>query len=270
MAGVSSESLAAAQEQLEPRLATAELSLAEELFVTLGLLDGNAGLRRALTDPAREGKDKAALLSRLVTGKVSAAAEATAADLAAARWRSARDIGDALETLAATTAVAVAERQGGSAGLDALEGQLFKFTQVVGSSHELQRALDEPQADADAKASLAFKLVPEAGEPARLLIRQAVVAPRGLKPVELVGRFIELVAKRQQRWIAHVSVTRPLTGEQSNRLQTGLNNLYGRELNLNVSVEPELIGGIRVAVGDEILDASTVARLSELRRRLVG
>ncbi|MCO1338152.1 F0F1 ATP synthase subunit delta [Zhihengliuella halotolerans] len=270
MAGVSSESLAAALEQLEPRLTTAELPLAEELFVILGLLDGNAGLRRALTDPARDGKDKAALLSRLVTGKVSAAAEATAADLAAARWRSARDIGDALEVLAGTTAVAVAERQGGTAGLDALEEQLFEFCQIVGSSHELQRALDEPQASAESKTSLAFRLVPNAGEAAKLLIRQAVTAPRGLKPAELVNSFIELVAKRQQRWIAHVSVTRPLTAEQSNRLQTGLNNLYGRELNLNVSIEPDLIGGIRVVVGDEILDGSTVSRLSELRRRLAS
>lgn len=270
MAGVSSESLAAAQQQLESRLATADLSLAEDLFKVLSLLDGNAGLRRALTDPAREGKDKAALLSRLVTGKVSAEAEATATDLAAARWRSARDIGDALEVLAATAAVAVAERQNGVEGLDALEAELFKFTEIVGSSHDLQRALDEPQASDEAKRTLALKLIPEAGDPAKLLIGQAVVAPRGLKPVELVRRFNELVARRQQRWIAHVSVTRPLTVEQSNRLQAGLNNVYGRDLTLNVSIEPELVGGIRVQIGDEVLDASTVARLSELRRRLAS
>ncbi|MEE1620846.1 F0F1 ATP synthase subunit delta [Zafaria sp. Z1313] len=271
MAGVSSESLAAAQAELEPKLATADLSLAEDLFGILGTLDGNAGLRRALTDPTRDGKEKAALVSRLVGGKVSALAESTAADLAASRWRSARDIGDALEILAATAAVSYAERQGnGPEGLEALEGELLQFTQVVGSSHELQRALDEPQAGAEAKTALALKLVPHASDAAKTLIRQAVAAPRGLKPGALVQRFLELVAKRQQRWIANVSVTRPLTGEQVARLQSGLNRLYGRDLKINVTVDPTLVGGIRVEVGDEVVDASAATRLSELRRRLAG
>jgi len=61
-----------------------------------------------------------------------------------------------------------------------------------------------------------------------------------------------------------------LTDEQANRLQTGLNALYGRELKVNIKVDPALIGGIRVQVGDEVLDASVVARLAELRRQLAG
>jgi F-type H+-transporting ATPase subunit delta len=271
MAGVSSESLAAAQAALEAKLPTADLSLAEELFGVLGVLDGNAGLRRALTDPAREGKDKAAMVSQLLAGKVSAEAVSIVADLAASRWGSARDIGDALETLAATVAISVAERQGlGTPGLESLEGNLFGFIRVVGSSHDIQRALDEPQASAEAKTALALDLVPGAGEAARLLIRQAVTAPRGLKPTALVERFVEMVAKRQQRWIANVSVTRPLTAEQFDRLQAGLNRLYGRELKINVTVDPSLVGGIRVVVGDEVVDATAVTRLAELRRRLVG
>jgi F-type H+-transporting ATPase subunit delta len=271
MAGVSSDSLAAALDALEAKLPTADLSLAEDLFGILGILDGNAGLRRALTDPAREGKDKSALISQLLAGKVSADAVATVADLVAARWRSARDIGDALETLAATAAIAVAERQGaGTAGLEALEEDLFGFIRVVGSSHDLQRALDEPQATADAKRALALKVVPQAGPAAKLLIAQAATAPRGLKPTALVQRFVELVAKRQERWIANVSVTRPLTDEQFNRLQAGLNNLYGRDLKINVNIDPTLVGGIRVVVGDEVVDATAATRLTELRRRLAG
>lgn len=271
MAGVSSESLAAALTALEAKLPTAGLSLAEDLFKVLAVLDGNAGLRRALTDPAREGAEKSALVSQLFAGKVSDDAATTVAELVAMRWRSARDIGDALETLAATAAIAVAEREApAAAGLEALEEDLFGFIRVVSSSHDLQRALDEPQASADAKGALALTLAPGAGGAARLLIRQAVTAPRGLKPTALVQRFVELVAKRQQRWIANVSVTRPLTDEQFNRLQAGLNNLYGRDLKINVTVDPSLVGGIRVVVGDEVVDATAATRLTELRRRLVG
>ena len=72
MAGVSSKSLAAALESLEPKLATASIALAKDLFSILELLDSNAGLRRALTDPSRESADKAALVAKLLAGKVGA------------------------------------------------------------------------------------------------------------------------------------------------------------------------------------------------------
>ncbi|HXD27652.1 MAG TPA: F0F1 ATP synthase subunit delta [Arthrobacter sp.] len=271
MAGVSSQSLAAAQSDLEAKLPTAGLPLAKDLFGVLDVFDSSAGLRRALTDPARGTEEKTALTSRLLRGKVSPEAESIVAGLASSRWGSARDIGDALETLAATVAISVAERQAeGAAGLEALEEDLFAFIRVVGSSHDLQRALDDPQAPADAKRELALKVSRGAGEIARLLIAQAVESPRGLKPAALVQKFVELVAKRQQRWIAQVSATRPLTDEQFNRLQAGLNKLYGRDLKINVAVDPSLVGGLRVVVGDEVVDATAATRLAELRRRLTG
>lgn len=269
MAGVSGASAAAARKNLEARLPGATLTLADELFGVLDMLDSSAGLRRALTDPSRNGEDKAALVERLIGGRVSAEATSVVADLTSARWANARDVGDALETLAATVAIAVAENRGGGVeALEKLENDLFSFIRVVATSHELQRALSDPQADADAKVALGLKLVPDAGEEARLLIRQAVRAPRGLKPTALVERFVELVAARQERWIANVSVTRPLSEEQYARLESGLNGLYGRELKVNLTVDPSLVGGVRVRVGDEVVDSTVIARLSELRRKL--
>ena len=275
MAGVSSESLAAALAALEAKLPFASLQLAKDLFGILGTVDSSAGLRRALTDPSRSGEEKSALVKQLFGGKTSADAVEIAAGLASSRWASARDIGDALETLAASVVIAVAENKSavsasGLSGLEALENDLFSFNQSVGSSHEVQRALSEPQASPAAKVSLAEKLVPGASEEAKVLIGQAVTAPRGLKVTGLVGRFAELAAKRQQRWIATVSVTRPLTATQASRLQAGLNALYGRELKINMNVDPALIGGIRIQVGDEVVDASVLARLGELHRQLAG
>jgi F-type H+-transporting ATPase subunit delta len=280
MAGVSSESLTTALGQLEASLPTASLSLAQELFSILAVLDSSAGLRRSLTDPSRTGAEKSALVAALVKGKVSADAAAIVGRLAAARWSDARDLGDALETLAATVVIAVAENRSASvssgnsvSGLDALaslENELFSFTQAVDSSHEVQRALVEPQAGESAKAELAFRLVPEASEESKVLIRQAVVNPRGLKTVKLIERFANLAAARQQRWIAEVTVSRPLDAAQLERLQRGLNSLYGRELNVNVRVDRAIIGGVRVRVGDEVVDASVLARLGELRRQLAG
>jgi F-type H+-transporting ATPase subunit delta len=275
MAGVSSESLAAALASLEAKLPNASLQLAKELFGILGTVDSSAGLRRALTDPSRSGDEKSALVKRLFGGNVSADAAQIASGLAGSRWASARDIGDALETLAATVVIAVAENKSavsasGITGLETLENDLFAFSQAVESNHEVQRALSEPQASPAAKIALAEKLVPGASEEAKVLIAQAVTQPRGLKVTRLVRRFAELAAKRQQRWIAVVSVTRPLTEAQTSRLQAALNSLYGRDLKINMNVDPALIGGIRIQVGDEVVDASVAARLGQLHRQLVG
>lgn len=271
MAGVSSHSLASVREDLESRLPGAKLSLAEDLFGVLAMLDSNAGLRRALTDPSRSGKDKAVLVDQLIADRVSPDAVGVVKSLVSERWASARDIGDALETLAATVVISVAERGGtGVEGLERLETELHSFMAVVGSNHELQRALSEAQASTESKVDLALKLVPQAGEAGKLLISQAVSAPRGLKPAALVGRFLELVAARQQRWIANVSVSRPLTESQHAKLIAGLNAMYGRELKVNVDVNPLLIGGVRVSVGDEMVDSTVVTRLSELRRKMAG
>ncbi|MGY2745825.1 F0F1 ATP synthase subunit delta [Pseudarthrobacter sp. O4] len=273
MAGVSSESLAAALVSLEAKLPGTSLQLAKDLFGILGTVDSSAGLRRALTDPSRSGDEKSALVKQLFGGKVSADAAEIASGLASSRWAAARDIGDALETLAASVVIAVAENKSaisasGISGLEALENDLFAFSQAVESNHEVQRALSEPQASPAAKISLAEKLVPGASEEAKVLIGQAVSQPRGLKVTKLVRRFAELAAKRQQRWIATVGVTRPLTETQASRLHAALNALYGRELKINMNVDPELIGGIRIQVGDEVVDASVVARLGQLHRQL--
>ena len=273
MAGVSSESLATALADLETKLPTASLTLADELFGILRIVDASAGLRRAMTDPSRESEDKSALVQRLLAGKASSDAIEIVSRLVQLRWADARNVSDALETLAATVAIAVAERSGGESGLgglERLEDDLFSFNRAVEDSHELQAALSEPQASPEAKRALALKLARGASEEARLLIGQAAAVPRGLKATELIKRFAALAAKRQQRWIAEVEVARPLRDDQFERLQSGLNRLYGRELKITTTVDPQLLGGVRVTVGDEVLDASTLARLTELRRQVAG
>lgn len=273
MARASSESLAAALADLETKLPTASLSLARELFSILGVLDGSAGLRRALTDPSREGAEKSALVHSLLDGKASVDAVEITASLAASRWADARDVSDALETVASTVAIAVAEQGAGAdghSGLEKLQNDLFAFISAVELNHDVQAALTDQQAPEEAKRSLALRLVSGASEEAKLLIGQAVTAPRGAKPTALVERFASLAAGRQKRWIAEVAVARPLSEAQAQRLQAGLNSLYGRELKMNTTLDPSLVGGVRVSVGDEVLDASTVTRLGELRRQLAA
>jgi F-type H+-transporting ATPase subunit delta len=62
----------------------------------------------------------------------------------------------------------------------------------------------------------------------------------------------------------------PLTDDQVSRLVGSLSRIYDRQVSVHVEVEPELVGGIRVQVGDEVIDGSVAARLEALRRRMAG
>lgn len=269
MAGASSDSLAAARQELEPILASGGLQLARDLFSTLDVLDENGPLRRALTDPSWTAERRTGVLRSLFSGKLSDQALEVLSNLAGRRWSGERDFGDAVEQLAVTAVAASAEREGQS-GLDRLSQELLSFQHVVEESHEVQRALTDPQAPAQARGNLAERLVGNGSEEVRLLVRQAVQNPRGLKPAELVRRFAIAVAGRQRRWIADVTVARPLGDEQQARLAQSLNRLFGRELKLDLKVDPSLLGGVRVKVGDEVVDSTVLTRVHDLQRKMAG
>ncbi|GAA1178299.1 F0F1 ATP synthase subunit delta [Nesterenkonia xinjiangensis] len=269
MAAVTGESFASLQEQLADTLDGAELAVAAELFHALDVLDSSPALRRSLTDPSREAQDRASVVRALFGAKVRAGTATVLEAVASQRWSRERDLGDAVERLAVSVAAVQAEK-GGLEGLEALESDLLSFRRAVSSSHEVQHALTEPQAEAEAKRKLAGRLSAGVGAEARLLIDRAVTAPRGLRPEALVERFAGQVAARQQRWIAQVTVAKELDVAHQRRLSSSLDRYFGRELKLDVVVDPSVVGGIRVQVGDEVVDSTVSTRLNDLNRRLAG
>ena len=268
MAGASNESLQQTNREIERWAGSASPSLARELFAVLAVLDENGALRRALVDPSYEGGDRSKVVDRLFADKVSADAVEVLSTLAGRRWAHDRDFTDALEHAGVVLTAASAENRGGLPAVEEVVDQLIAFKSVLDSSHELQRALSDPRADVDAKTRLAHRLAPGASDEAMLLLEQAVLSPRGALVGRLIERFAEEVAARRKRLIAHVTTARPLTGTQEERLQEQLNALYGKELKLAVEVDPALIGGLKVQIGEEVIDGSVAARLDELRQRI--
>lgn len=265
--GKSRESLAALQAEMASTISAAELAVADELFAALDVLDESAALRRALTDPAREPAERAAVVQSLFSAKAQRTTVSILEAVVSRRWGAERDLGEAIETLAVTVAAAQAERSGLS-GLEQLEGDLLGFRRTVAESHGVQRALTDRMAPATAKQKLAVRLSPSASAEARLLIDRAVSAPRGLRPSALIETFATIVAARQQRWIAQVTVAKRLDRSYVEKLSTSLDRYFGRELKLDVVVDPHVVGGIRVQVGDEVVDSTVAARLNRLQRSI--
>jgi F-type H+-transporting ATPase subunit delta len=270
MRGVSSESLAAGQDRLETLLASAgtdPAALGEDLFAVTDVLAANPALRRALTDPARDGEAKAALVQRLFAGRVSGAAIDVLAGLARSRWSQAGDLTDAVETYATSALLAAAERAG---RLDTVEDELFRFARTVEGNQGLRDAFSQRTAGPERKAELVRSLLQgrAAPETVRLAV-QAAAHPRGLRTAQVLEHHVEAAAERRRQVVAHVVAAAPLTTEQRARLEAALQRRYGR-VRLNVDVDPDVIGGLRVQVGSELVDGTVSVRLDEARRRLAG
>ncbi len=271
MQGSSRAALAEAQERLEALLGAAGTdgaSIGGALFAVVDLLDANVALRRGLTDPSAQADAKAALIGRLLEGKVSADVLGLVSELVRERWSRARDLADTVEDLAARALVAGAESAGRA---DRVEDELFRFERVVDADPALARALADRAAPVASKAGLLDDLLAEKAAPETLaLVRRAVLTGRGEQLSSTLERFVAIAAARRNQLVAYVRVALPLEADQRARLAAALQQIYGKPVQLNVDIDPELLGGIRVEVGNEVLDGTVARRLDDVRRRLAG
>lgn len=242
--------------------------LAGDLFAVSATLDSSAALRRAIVDPSREPSARQGLAKRLFGGKITDAALEVLTSLAGGRWAADRDFTDSVENLAVEAAVVSADRAG---RLDDLEDELFRFGRVVDGNHPLREAVTDRSRSAADKATLVATLLGDkVGPETQLLTRQAVVAPRGRRFDRAVEVYEAIAAKRREELTATVTSAVALDPTQRARLGAALSEIYGRQVQLNLAVDPEVLGGIRVAIGDEVVDGTILRRLDDARRRLAG
>jgi F-type H+-transporting ATPase subunit delta len=270
MRGMSRASLAEVEELLEPLTASSQTAatLADELLAVAGLLARQRVLRRALADPSRAAGQRSALARSVLTGKVSQEAADLVAAAAAARWSAPGDLTDALEQLAVQAIVAAAEHEG---RLDDLEDELFRFGRIVASQPSLRMALTDPFIAAEAKRGLLTDLLADKVKPETLrLITEAAASPLGRSLDLSLEEYARLAARHRERLVAEVHVPVALTAAQRRRLAAALTEAYGHQVYLNVVLDPRVVGGMTVRVGDELIDASVATRLAEARRRLAS
>ena len=244
------------------------VTLAEELFAVSAVVDGNASLRRALADPSRDGADKQALARALFGGKVGETTTGLVAEVAAQRWSAERDLGDTLESLAVQTLLASAEREG---RIDRVEDELFRFERIVAGDPALRDTLSSRNTDGAGKAALVHALLDGKAAPETVrLAEQAVRVPRGRRLDRVLEAYLELASRRRDELTARVTVAASLTEQQSARLRSALESHYGKAVTLQVVLDPTVMGGIRVQVGDEVVDGTVLRRLDEARRHVTG
>jgi F-type H+-transporting ATPase subunit delta len=191
------------------------------------------------------------------------AARAVLESLASGRWSTEDDFVAGIERLGIR---AVASSAPTSVSVD---DELFAFSTAVSSNAELELALGSKLGSAEGKVALVTKLLSGKASPQTVAILRALLAqPRGRRIGELVRYASTVVAEAFNHTIATVTTASPLTTAQTDRLATALSARYGSTIRINQLVDPAIVGGMRVQIGDDVIDGSIATRLTDLRLQL--
>lgn len=248
--------------------ATDAAQFSADLFTVLTVLSSSVGLRRALTDNSRDAASKAELISNLFGKNVTDAAKTLFSQAASLRWSNPAEIADAIENLAVESASAAADKSG---ELEKLENQLFDFARVLIANPEFRQALNTAS-DTDAnKVSLLESVVNgKYSLPTINLLKRVVVLRRGRSIDATLATYSHYVSNSRNRLVAHVKTAIALTDSQTSSLIAALTKQLGREVHVNIEIDPKVLGGISIRYADDVIDGTVVNRLAEASRALVS
>ena len=270
--GSSRQSLAALRVALDGALNGASASdcshLSADLFKALGALEASAGLRRALTDPARDVAAKSALVSDLYKSALKGPALNLLTTAAGLRWSAPADFADAIEQIAVEAESAAANSEN---KLDLLLDELFGFSKTLVENPDLRSALTNNSDTLARKVELVKNIYGSRFTASTIkLINQIVTGRSGRSIEKTLSAHIHAVTARRNRVNAFVSTAIPLTNSQQEKLASSLTKKIGQAVHLNINIEPSVIGGIAVRFGDEVIDGTIKNRLVEASRTLVS
>lgn len=263
--GATVDSLAALTDLLGGVAESSAAQVADDLFSAARTFRSEGTLRRFVTDQSLEGDARSGLIGDLFSGKVDAASLELLTRAAGLRWTKGRDLADVLEHLGVIATARSAGLQG-----ETLVNELFAVRQLVNDNDDLRNVLSDPQRTQADKAGLIESLLSGKVLPATVqLVRQALSGSYRTITVALED-YEKTAADVQGEGVATVRVARALSEADEQRLAGALSRQYGRPVHLNIVVDPEVLGGIRVDIGDDVIDGTVSSRLDDARRKIAG
>lgn len=272
LGGSSRQSLLSMRAALDSKLKDlsqpAAIEFAADLFTVLTVLSSSVGVRRALTDNSRDASSKSELISNLFGKNIGAQAQALMASASSLRWSNPAELADAIERIAVEAEASAAEKNN---ELEKLEDQLFDFTRVLVANPELRQALNT-SADSDAgKVALLEAVVKGKYANSTLnLLRRVVVLRRGRSIDSTLTTYSHYVSTRRDRLVAHVKSAIVLSDAQRSKLVAALTTQMGKEVHVNIEIDPKVLGGISIRYADDVIDGTIFNRLVQAGRALVS
>ncbi|MCU1469080.1 MAG: synthase subunit delta [Glaciihabitans sp.] len=263
MGSATREALAAAVAVLNKQ-GSVSLKAGEQLLEASLVVAGSPQLRAALADDTAESANKLGIVDA-VFAAYTPVANTVLESLVVQRWSSAADLVAGIEELGIR---AVAESAPKSVSID---DELFTFATAVSSNADLELALGSKLGSVDGRISLVKELLHgKVSEQTVSIVASLIAQPRGRRVGELLRYGANLVADQAGFAIATVTVASPLSAVRLERLQKALSAQYDKEIRINEVVDERVLGGMRIQIGDEVIDGTISNRISDLRLQLAG
>jgi F-type H+-transporting ATPase subunit delta len=239
------------------------VSLPADLFAVVDAFESSAALRRAVTDTGAPEQSRRQLVHSLLDGKVSRTAADMVADAAAMRWSGGRTFAAALDRQAVRAQLVEADRNG---YLEETEDELFRFARTVEANPELRNALADRAVAVTGRQELVEQLLDGKVNDATMALAKRAVRARERTFAHTIEGYVTLAAALKNRVVATVRVAQPLSAEQRERLRRTLSTQVGREVAVQEVIDPSVLGGVRVELGDEVVEGTVAGRLEQARR----
>jgi F-type H+-transporting ATPase subunit delta len=244
-------------------------TLADDLTTVAALLIRESVVTRYLTQPSEDASSRVRLVERLVSGKVGEPALEVVKAAVAERWSAQSDLVDAVELGAQQAQLIRAEKAG---QLDEVEDQLFRFSRVLDANPRLAILLGNYEVPAETRVQLLRNILGSAGADVNAITADLLVKTVELlrgQPAEIaVQSLAEVAVARRGEVVAQVRAAAELSDDQYTRLTEVLSRIYGHPVTAQVSIDPELLGGLAISVGDEIIDGTLSSRLAAAQTQL--
>jgi F-type H+-transporting ATPase subunit delta len=202
----------------------------------------------------------------VLSGKVSDSALEVLRTAVSQRWSSTSDLIHGIQHTARLALLVRAERDD---QIEDVEDQLFRFSRILDSEPLLITLLSEYSAPLEGRISLLNNVLGRrASKNTADLLRQTVDLLHGERADEVVRELANLAVSRRGEVVAHVGAAAELSDAQHDQLIQLLTRIYGHPVSLQLDVNPALLGGLTIAVGDEVIDGSLASKLAAAETHL--
>jgi F-type H+-transporting ATPase subunit delta len=148
-------------------------------------------------------------------------------------------------------------------------GAALQLAAAVVTDVKVAASLDNPRLNADDKAALVLSICGEKlGPEQRNFLRVLIDADRVALLPQVWTQFLELKDEAEGVAKARIESAFPMTDHQLAELTGALEKRFGRRIEATVFVDPALIGGARITVGDTVVDGTVQAQLQAMARDL--
>ena len=241
--------------------------IGNELFTITKVLDDSIQLERALTDPSRPVADKVAVLTELLGDNVHPMTMEIMTDLVSRHWSRARDIANAVEDFGVDAMMYYADATGATLQVSV---ELSELHSALLNLPVVRAKLYDYQATSEARVKLFHEVFSgkTLNKVTMRLAEHATCNLRRRRYLETIQWLINKLSRHMGESMVTVTTATPLKPEQIKRLVEVYSAKVGRQVHINSVVDPTVLGGMRIQVGDEVTDNTVVAQLQNLHRKV--